>query len=78
MAWVRRLPSGKWQANYRDSTRARSSERMMPRIYAQDQEGDLRRGSWTDPALARVHFEEWADTVMRTTLNQRMRRAKAG
>ncbi len=58
MAWTRKLPSGRWQAQYRDpSGRTRSNGSFFRKGDAQeaarDAEAQMRKGSWVDPALAR-------------------------
>lgn len=76
MPWTRKLPSGKWQGCYRDSSgRARTAGAFRRKADAEDaaeeQEAGMRRGTWTDPALARVSFGAWAEHYMATALNQR-------
>lgn len=76
MAWTRKLPSGRCQGLYRDSSDrvrtvgswARKSDALQG---AQEEERKVRLGTWTDPALARVTFGAWSEHYMATTLNQR-------
>lgn len=76
MAWTRKLPSGRWQALYRDASgRTRTAGSFLRKGDAADageeQEGAIRRRTWIDPSLARVTFGEWAGHYLATTLNQR-------
>jgi integrase len=63
---VRRLPSGRWQARYRDGTgylftapgtfpTRREAERFLVRV-----ESDMERGAWQDPRLGRITFGAWS------------------
>ena len=63
---VRRLPSGRWQARYRDVA---GKSHTAPETFATRPEAtrflaqvetDLARGEWTDPRAGRVLFAEWA------------------
>lgn len=67
---VRKLPSGKWQARYRDRA---GIERKAPITFATKTAAgtwldgirtDMERGTWRDPALDRVTFAEWADEYL--------------
>ena len=69
MAWVRRLPSGRYQGYYRhggeirraseDGTFARGGD---AKDAAEEQEHNIRHGEWIDPALARKHVSVWAQS----------------
>jgi integrase len=74
---VRRLPSGRWQARYRDAagkshtapetfTTRPEATRFLAQV-----ETDLARGEWTDPRAGRVLFAEWAARWRETTTNLR-------
>jgi integrase len=74
---VRRLPSGRWQARYRD---AAGKSHTAPETFATRPEAtrflaqvetDLARGEWTDPRAGRVLFAEWAARWRETTTNLR-------
>jgi hypothetical protein len=74
---LRRLPSGRWQARYRDlmgkshtapqtfATRPEAARFLAP------VETDPARGAWTDPRAGRVSFAEWAARWQATTTNLR-------
>lgn len=61
---VRQLPSGRWQARYRDQSgtmRSAPSTFKTKReafAYLSEVETDLRRGTWLDPERGKVLFEE--------------------
>lgn len=63
MAYVRRLPSGKFQATvYLPDGRRRSWSdplKSAVKAWARDQETRISRGEWHDPRTARVLFEDW-------------------
>jgi integrase len=74
---VRRLPSGRWQARYRDAT---GKTHTAPETFATRPEAtrflaqvetDLARGEWTDLRAGRVLFAEWAARWRETTTNLR-------
>jgi integrase len=74
---LRQLPSGRWQARYRDPTgrlhtapQTFAARPEAARFLAQVQT-DLARGEWTDPRAGRVAFEEWAARWQETTTNLR-------
>jgi hypothetical protein len=55
MAWTRRLPSGRYQACYRDASGStRTAGTFRRKGDAQDtgdeEERKIRRGEWTDPS----------------------------
>jgi integrase len=74
---VRQLPSGRWQARYRDVTgkshTAPETFTTRPEAtrYLAQVETDLGRGEWTDPRAGRVSFAEWAGRWQATTTNLR-------
>jgi integrase len=70
---LRRLPSGRWQARYRDAAgkshpapQTFATRPQAARFLAQV-ETDLARGEWTDPRAGRVSFAEWAGRWQATT-----------
>jgi hypothetical protein len=74
---LRQLPSGRWQARYRD---AAGKSHTAPQTFATrpqaarflaQVETDLARGEWTDPRAGRVSFAEWAARWQATTTNLR-------
>src|SRR4029450_6786638 len=74
---VRQLPSGRWQARYRDAT---GKSHTAPETFATrpeaarflaQVEAALARGEWTDPRAGRVSFAEWAARWQATTTNLR-------
>jgi integrase len=77
MAWARRLPSGRWQGQYRDpSGKVRAvggtyAYRKDARDAADEQESSKRRGTWADPTLAKVRFSEWAEHYTANALHRR-------
>ena len=74
---VRQLPSGRWQARYRDlagkphtASQTFATRPEAARFLAQV-ETDLARGEWTDPRAGRVSFADWAARWQETTTNLR-------
>jgi integrase len=74
---LRQLPSGRWQARYRD---AAGKSHTAPETFATRPEAarflaqvetDLARGEWTDLRAGRVSFAEWAARWQATTTNLR-------
>jgi integrase len=70
---VKRLPTGKWEASYRDNRRRerirtfrtrREADRWLAGIKA-----DLERGDYVDPRLGRTMFDLWADEWFATTVH---------
>ncbi len=75
MGNIRRKPSGRYEARYRDAanrlrgrTFATKSEarRFLERVGA-----DIQRGEWRDPRLGRILFRDWALHVESIRLNRR-------
>lgn len=75
MGHVRKLPSGKWQARYRDpSGRERKQtfdsealgDKFLDRMSA-----DIQRGEWHDPRLGQITVQRWIDQWWNTTVNLR-------
>lgn len=70
MAYIRKLPSGSWQATVRlpDGKRRVRTDPLkgVVRDWAADLEASMRRGSWADPKDGRITlgrwWREWSDT----------------
>lgn len=63
MAYIRKLPSGKWQATVRGPggkryTKTDRLKSVMQR-WAVEKEDELNKGAWNDPALDKILFAEW-------------------
>lgn len=76
---VRRLPSGRWQARYRDAQNVR---RAAPDTFSTEQaardwlvgiEADIIRGRWRDPDAGRISFREWSVEYMANAIHKRER-----
>lgn len=69
MASLRQTSSGTWQVRYLDPhrrPRGRNFKRKTDALrFARTVDIDVERGSWTNPALGRTRFGEWADEWMR-------------
>jgi len=74
---VRRLPSGRWQARYRNPDghmiaapttfpTKTDADRYLAKV-----EADQLRGHWTDPRLGKTTFADWADRWQASTSNLR-------
>jgi integrase len=72
---IHREANGHWRARYRDRAGKSRSKTFVRKADARaflDEVGtDLRQGSWIDPKLARIPFEEWADRWWPTTVTLR-------
>ncbi len=77
MGHVRKARSGRgWEARYRDPS-GRERGRTFPRKVDADRflatvRSDVDRGSWRDPALGRIRFEDWASEFMAGALHLRV------
>jgi integrase len=75
MSSIHREPNGHWRARYRDRAgRSRSktfARKSNARSFLDEVGNDLRRGSYIDPKLARIPFEQWADRWWPTTVTLR-------
>ena len=65
MGSVRRdTRQGSWQARYRDRSGSQRTRTFLSkgeaRVFLASVEKDLAQGTWTDPALAKVHFSAYA------------------
>ncbi|MGH3300371.1 MAG: hypothetical protein ACRDOK_01605 [Streptosporangiaceae bacterium] len=69
MAYVRRLPSGKWQATVRDRSGKRHTAtdplKGVVRKWAAEQEAAVARGAFRDPRLGDIKVGAWHDRVSR-------------
>jgi integrase len=65
MAYIRRLPSGKWQATVRHPSGRKTTRtdplRRVVADWAKDEEARAARGQWRDPRVSRVTYEQWCD-----------------
>lgn len=63
--YIRKLPSGKWQATIRlpDGQRRSYTAPLKGEAthWASEQEAKIRRGEWRDPKFSRVMFDAWRD-----------------
>lgn len=65
--WVRKLPSGRYQASYlANDGRRRTAPETFERkgdadLWLSTVESDILRGEWTDPLLGRVRFAEYGE-----------------
>jgi integrase len=70
MAYIRKLPSGKWQATVRgpDGRRHTTTEplKSVVKKWAAQQEALLARGEFQDPHLGDIKVGEWHDRVSRS------------
>lgn len=70
---IRRLPSGRWQARYRDRTGEQHtgvySTKSGAGRWLAAAEADMARGDWINPRLGRVTLAEWAEEWLRTTVH---------
>jgi integrase len=70
---IRRLPSGRWQARYRDRTGEQHTAVYPTKSDAgrwlSAAEADMARGDWINPRLGRVTIGEWAEEWLRTTVH---------
>jgi integrase len=69
MAYIRRLPSGKWQATVRDRSGKRHTFtdplKGVAKKWAAEQEALLARGEFRDPRLGEIKIGEWHARVSR-------------
>jgi hypothetical protein len=68
---IRRLPSGRWQARFRDpvTNRLRSapgtfSSKASASRYLATVESDMTRGGWHDPERGAITFAGWVDRYL--------------
>jgi integrase len=78
MAWTRKLPSGRYQGQYRDAsgktrTTGTFARKADARAEADDQEARIRRDEWIDPERARTPLSDYAALWLRTKGNVRPR-----
>ena len=72
---IRKLPSGRWQARYRDETgRYQTAPHTFPAKADADRwlanvEREMMRGTWVDPRGAEVLLEEWAEHYIATAIH---------
>lgn len=65
MPYLRRLPSGRWQATVwlPSGKRVTRSDKLKKVVtdWARDEEARIARGEWRDPRAGRIQFEEFRD-----------------
>lgn len=65
MAYIRKLPSGRWQATVRgpDGKKHTRSDWLKKVVedWARDEENRIARGKWRDPRAGQRQFEAWAE-----------------
>jgi integrase len=70
---IRKLPSGRWQARYRDAANQEHAETFGGKADADTwlagAQADMARGDWRDPTMARVAFATWAERWLATTVH---------
>jgi integrase len=75
MGSIRRKPSGRWEARYRDARGAMHARSFHTKgeatRWVKDMEVDIRRGEWIDPRLGRITFSEWTDAYLGTIVHLR-------
>jgi hypothetical protein len=75
MAWVRKAPSGRYRAEYRDPfgrKRSRSFDRKADaQRWLAEQTTSIARGSYVDPSGGKIRFDTWADRWFEGALHLR-------
>lgn len=75
MSSVRKLPSGRYQARYRDPNgreRSQSFDREKDALrFAARTSTSMDDGAWIDPALGRVDLEQWAKVWLKARVVER-------
>jgi integrase len=70
MAYIRRLPSGKWQATVRDRSGERHTAtdplKSVVKRWAAEQEAAIARGDFRDPRLGEIKAGDWHGRVSRS------------
>lgn len=68
MAYIRKLPSGKWQATVRLPSGKKTSRtdplKKVVAEWARVEETRIARGEWRDPRAGRANYEDWRDQFM--------------
>lgn len=63
MPYIRKLPSGKWQATVRGPGGKRYTKtdplKSIVKAWGEEKEAELRRDDWVDPQALKVTFGEW-------------------
>jgi integrase len=69
MSYIRRLPSGQWQATVRDRSGKRHTHtdklKSVVKQWAAEQEAQLARGEFRDPRLGEIRIGDWHARVTR-------------
>jgi hypothetical protein len=75
LASIRRKPSGRWEARYRDAQGAMHAQTFPTKTaavqWSRETETDVRRGDWIDPRLGRRTFRDWSDEYLSTIVHLR-------
>ena len=75
MAWVRKAPSGRYRAEYRDPSSRKRSRSFARKADAQrwlaEQTTSIARGSYVDPSGGKVRFDTWANRWFEGALHLR-------
>lgn len=74
---VKKLPTGGWEASYRDSGGRERIKRHRTRNAADrwlaGVKTDIQRGDYIDPRLARTRLSEWAEEWLSTTVHLKLK-----
>lgn len=74
---VKKLPTGGWEASYRDSGGRERIKRHRTRSAADrwlaGVKTDIQRGDYIDPRLARTRLSEWAEEWLSTTVHLKLK-----
>lgn len=69
MSYIRKLPSGKWQATVRDRSGERHTKtdalKSVVKQWAAEQEAALARGDFRDPRMGDIRIGDWRQRVAR-------------
>lgn len=73
MGSVRRKPSGRWEARYRDPAGCQRGQTFRTKreaeLFLQRVGADVQRGEWIDPEAARMRFRRFAERWLETKVN---------
>lgn len=65
MAYIRKLPSGKWQATVRGPDGKRHTKvdklKVVVKEWATDEENKIAQGRWRDPRAGRITVADWSE-----------------
>jgi len=78
--YIRKLPSGKWQATVRDRSGKRHTFtdplKGVVKAWATEQEAQITRGAFRDPRLGEIKIAEWHERVSRVRGIEEITKAK--